>query len=353
MPSRPSPVASVALVALSLCVLVPGCTAVPSSPDAPAAGDELPAPAPAPVLDPIVDDLVGALAQVLDPRLTTVQVRPSTDALTERFVDAIARTGYGVQRVSADQGSHLLQASVEVDPDDRRALAARLGIGTVALSRRYETRRGSAPVAVSALRLAGSRAQVVPGLGIPRPVRAAGPLVDRLVHVGLPPLPEPAPILSLVTPALVDDITFAAVGSPSRTGVIGTSTRVEVPNLYYGGTAFGSIEDTHRRVSRQVLVFGDDSLVLGADNRTLIGRLVDEQLGARDVLGIIGCSNGPTRLEIGNEGIALGRASRVVEALVERGVERRRIYDEGCWAPVDNVDSYPARGVVLDVYRPL
>jgi len=98
-------------------------------------------------------------------------------------------------------------------------------------------------------------------------------------------------------------------------------------------------------------VFGNDSMVLGSTNKSLIDQFVDNEIREGDVVSLIGCSNGPTSLEIGNEGLALGRAQRVTEALTSRGVPRENVLDEGCWAPVSAQDRFPNRGVVMELWR--
>ena len=93
-------------------------------------------------------------------------------------------------------------------------------------------------------------------------------------------------------------------------------------------------------------------MVLGSRNKSLIDQLVENVLGEEDIVSLVGCSNGPTALEIGNEGLALGRAKRVTEALLARGVSREKVLDEGCWAPVAEAeDRFPSRGVVLELWR--
>ena len=297
----------------------------------------------------IVRDLADALAQVLEPRTTTLQVNlDASDPLTDAWVDALVERGFGIQRVPADQGPNYLSLSVEAsnDPDE---LTWRLAAGIVEVSRDYRVAGGERVSAVSPLRVAGSRAPITVGAEGTVRVAAASPELDRVEYVGAAPLEMPSPIISLVTPSVVAGVVERSVGGPGRSAL--NSNRVEIGNLFFGGDAFGSLEETHRRVGRQIVVFGNDSLVLGDDNRAVLERFIDEEMQARDVVGLVGCSNGPTSLEIGNEGLALGRAARVTEALVERGVARERIYDQGCWAPVDAGDRFPGRGVVLELWR--
>ena len=344
-------------LAAALLLAATGCATAPATTDGARAGEPVgrDASRPASVAErAIVRDLSDALAQALEPAATTLQVNlGADDALTATYVDELVARGFGIQRVPADQGPHhLVHEAVTLESSGGSAW--RLAAGEVEVSRDYRTVGDDRVSAVSPMRVAGSRASVAVGAaGVVRVV-AASPLMDRVEYVGPAPLERPAPIISLVTPEVVEGLAEAAAGGPggalpSRRAL--NADRVEVDNLFFGGDAFESLEDSHERVGRQVVVFGDDSMVLGPDNRALLERFVDERMGPEDVVGLVGCSNGPTALEIGNEGLALGRAARVVEALVERGVARERVHDRGCWAPVGAGDRFPARAVVLELWR--
>ena len=297
----------------------------------------------------VTRDLADALAQAFEPLVTTLQVNADDDdPLTDAYVRALSDHGFGIQRVPADQGpNYLVHEAVRLDGPGE--VAHRLVAGSVEVSRDYRFAGGERVSAISPLRLAGSRARVAVGGDRPVRVAAESPLLNRVEYVGPVPLEAPPPIISLVTPSVVEGAVESAVGAPSRRAL--NPDRVEVGNLFFGGDAFESLESTHRRVARQVVVFGDDSLVLGADNRAVLERFVDETLEPGDVVGLVGCSNGPTSAEIGNEGLALGRAARVTEALVARGIARERILDQGCWAPTSAGDRFPGRGVVVELWR--
>ena len=106
-----------------------------------------------------------------------------------------------------------------------------------------------------------------------------------------------------------------AAGGPTIAGV--NSQRVEVSNLYYDDAeAFGALGDDYAPAERTVVVFANDSMRLGPDGKRQIARFVEDYREGEDLIGLIGCSNGPTALDIGNEGLALGRSRRVSEELV-------------------------------------
>ena len=162
------------------------------------------------------------------------------------------------------------------------------------------------------------------------------------------------PLISLVTEDVVRGVTARATRSRGRsvaTRSAVNSNRVEVANLFFGRSAFDALRADREPVARDVVLFGDDSLRLGPDGKRQIARFVEDYRPDTDLIGLVGCSNGPTKLAIGNEGLALGRSARVTDELVALGVERSRILDEGCWAGRSAKGRFPSRGVVIELLR--
>jgi len=324
----------------------------------------------------VVADLVGALAQALPPRETTVQVIDRDDSALVVVSEALFDEGFGVQRVKADQGAYFVDYSRETAPhEDGTGLGGRLSVGPIELRRDYLITRAGEVRTASPLRVSGTRAPMgeaaaegvasgdrsageAPGTGVSDPERpmlvVADPAHRRVEYVAGTSLEGQRPIISLVTPEVVERVAQeAARGSTNGPSLQALNTsRVEINNLFYGGGSnFGSVLDDYERVARRIVVFADDSLHLGPDNKRLLEDFVENLVRDDDLIGLIGCSNGPTALEIGNEGLALGRAQRVTEELTARGIPPERIYDEGCWAPVSAGDEFPGRGVVLELWR--
>ena len=146
----------------------------------------------------------------------------------------------------------------------------------------------------------------------------------------------------------------AAGGSRTRSPSVAAvnSGRLEVANLFYDdGGAFGALRDSFETAERLTVIFPNDSMRLGAEGKRQIERFVEGYREESDMIGLIGCSNGPTALAIGNEGLALGRSRRVSEELLALGVPRDRLIDEGCWSPVGAGGRFPSRGVVVELLR--
>ena len=346
---------------------------------------------------PAVGDLVAALVQLREPRSTTIQVGPDGDVPgADALVAALADAGYGIQRVAADQGANFLDWSFGpapagapaggppvalaglasgsgANPDPvpspgsssgpgagpGAASRARLAVGVLTLERDY-ARAGRGLVAVSPLELGGTRT----GAALDDATRLPGtaPASSGVVFAAAPRSFGPAPIISLVTDDVVRGVTARATrgrgGSRSgarpattRQGI--NSARVEVNNLFFGASAFDALRTEREAVATDTIVFGDDSMRLGPDGKRQVARFVDGYDPASDMIALVGCSNGPTRLAIGNEGLALGRSARVTEELVALGVERSRILDEGCWAGSSANGRFPSRGVLIELLREL
>ncbi len=296
------------------------------------------------------DDLSGIVTQIFEPLRTTLQInRDDTDPKMSHLVAELAGKGFGIQRVSADQGANYLSYSFR-DGDTEEQVRATIVIGAVEISRDYRKLRGNSITPTSVVRLSGSRSPIVVSDSNSRRFKVEDPALADVQYVASLDLDEASPIISLITPEVVSNVSRKAADGPSLQAL--NSSKVEVNNLFYGNdSTFASILDDYQRIDQQIIIFGNDSMVLGDTNKQLIEQFVDAKMKDNDLISLVGCSNGPTALEIGNEGLALGRAQRVTQALLARGVARDKVLDEGCWAPTNAGDRFPSRGVVMELWR--
>ncbi|PID62317.1 MAG: hypothetical protein CSB44_04285 [Gammaproteobacteria bacterium] len=298
----------------------------------------------------MVKDMSSIITQLYDPITTTFQVSEQLqDNLSNQMNRELAVAGYGIQRVVADQGANFVRTSLRAsDVENIRTMRVRLG--SVVINRDYEI-DGETVIPRSPYRIGGTLDEVVVDTStlankLIEDESAAS--VERIAHLDLD---EPTPVISLVTPDVVNRIADENTAKASPLQELDTDS-AEVPNLFYSNKrSFGSILDELEQVHSQVIVFGNDSMALGNTNKQLIDALVNDIMQPDDFISLVGCSNGPTALKIGNEGLAIGRAQRVTEALVARGVPRDNIYNEGCWAPVSAGERFPGRGVVIELWR--
>jgi len=127
-------------------------------------------------------------------------------------------------------------------------------------------------------------------------------------------------------------------------------------NLYETGITvyeplFDDASVDYQEISSQVLVFPNDSLVLGKQNKTILGNLAGQLQSGTDIVRVIGCSHGKTDVVEGNQKLARGRAVRVRDELVLAGVESSAVLHEACWAPRHYDEVMPRRGVVVKHLR--
>lgn len=300
----------------------------------------------------ILLDMLSVVTQIFDPFDTTLQVNNAdTDPTLQHFIDKLVSSGYGIQRVSADQGANYVSLTRSVNKPERvDVVTFNVTIGAVEIERDYTIPSRNVVAPASKVRLSGTRVAVAVNDKASGRKQITDPSLSQAEYFASLNLDTQAPVISLITPKLVRQVSARTADGPTLRTL--NTSNVEVNNLFHGGeSAFSSLLDDYNKIQRQIIVFGDDSLVLGETNKSLLDQFVESQYQRGDIISLVGCSNGPTSLEIGNEGLALGRAKRVTVALMTRGVEREQVLNEGCWAPVSAGDAFPNRGVVLELWR--
>lgn len=113
---------------------------------------------------------------------------------------------------------------------------------------------------------------------------------------------------------------------------------------------FQDVFSSYSTVREERLIFPNDSLVMGAQNKLLARQIAENFDPKVDVISVIGCSHGKSTLVDGNSILANGRAARVKEELILAGVTAEQVLEEGCWA-AEHFDKFPRRGVVLSHKR--
>lgn len=303
-------------------------------------------PAKAATLDEVaLDDIVRAMIQYRNPITTTLQASLSMTNNDEiGLLGILSERGYGVQLVDADQGANLLAHSVETigtreSPSQRHTVR----IGRLAIAREYTTVNGKTRP-VSPLIVAGSRRRINLDDSRFGDVVANDALVSRIAFsVSDDVSPEDTRRISLLQVPLNSTEMEVGVGT--------NASGLEVSNIFYGQNNFGSILNDYDEIGTVSVIFPNDSMRLGNIGRLKIDVFLGDFLEDTDLIRVIGCSNGATKIAIGNEGLALGRAERVTQELLARGVTREHILDEGCWSAESAGDRFPSRGVVLELYR--
>lgn len=312
-------------------------------------------------------DFVKTLQQLepLRPDRTTVHFSSASrsDEFTLHMQRALQSAGYGVRWVSDNSSEPLFQ--YRHDRDDGQRTGQRdtyeVAVGSVELRRSYFTDALAVVKPVSPLYIRGADASrivlddthftVTPAAQGQSPAAAALLSAPETPGRQSSAVNTAGTLLSVPDAANPLDLRVSSVNR--RQGLtlpLTTLTRVE--NVFeLGASNYEDMLAGHRVMRELILTFPNDSLRLGEANKRLVEQMVSYYQPESDVFSVLGCSLGPTQLKSGNVALALGRASRVREALLFAGIPQDRILDEGCWAGDSSGNSLPRRGVVVTLNR--
>ncbi len=325
-------------------------------------------------------DFVNALVQIpsLSPVTTTINVLSTdrNDEFTQSMQAALQTAGYGIRWVEDYHGEHLLQYRHEREAGDIRAHRDlfEVAVGAVELRRTYAIGNDNRISPLTPLYVRGTDASHIvlndAAFGT-LPVRANGAAAAgsggpaaSVAPVPLRPVDTPSGSitsspLSGLTSTVSGQPTIADAANPLNPAVsrvpplsLPLVALPRVENVFeLGGSNFEDLLAGHNVVQDQSLVFPDDSLRLGPSNKLLVEQIATQFNPDTDMFSLLGCSVGPTALAGGNAALALGRASRVREALLFAGIPAERILDEGCWASDSSDKRLLKRGVVITLNR--
>lgn len=125
----------------------------------------------------------------------------------------------------------------------------------------------------------------------------------------------------------------------------------EIHNLYETRQSkYQDVFKNYEVIDSNVLVFANDSLVLGQANKDSIATIAAQFDPQTDVMSVIGCSHGASKIENGNAYLANNRAIRVKNEFVTVGLNHTKVYEEGCWDK-NHFSKMPARGVLVQHRR--
>jgi hypothetical protein len=299
----------------------------------------------------IANDFVNAMRQIpsLIPASTTVQVlRTQTDdGLIQAFKETLESAGYGVRWVAGPSANNLLQyRSEEIRAAGQIQLD--IAVGTIELRRTYNGLKDNLVKPVTPLYVKGADATQV----VLEDVEYFGNgIVEPIVHLTVPNNINPLSGIVAAASAAASEASTASSANYLTVESLSAPNSLNVFDL--GESNFEDILRGREVVIEQILTFPNDSLRLGTINKRHVDALVTHFDPSTDVFSVIGCSIGQTNIKNGNAALALGRASRVREALLFAGVEQDKILDEGCWGGDSFGITLPGRGVVVTLNRQL
>jgi outer membrane protein OmpA-like peptidoglycan-associated protein len=300
------------------------------------------------VHEDMLEDVLSVMPQVLDPRTNSVQFGPSEDkALNIIAARELAKAGYGIQRVSADQGVNYF--SIENHENENGLISIRVSVGDIDISRMYETSKNNVRPA-GPFELAGTRVKIDPTLSELGAGSKTDLIATNVEYTSIAPIDGGIPTISLLSNDVIQGVLSDATNAPGYKTI--NASKLEINNRFYDEAgAFATLLNQRERVARQIIIFPNDSMRLGEEGKKRIEQLLRRFSERRDLINVVGCSNGHTDLKIGNEGLALGRAKRITEELLALGVPSRNIFDDACWSPQSDEERFPNRGVVVDIMR--
>lgn len=275
-------------------------------------------------------NLVSVMAQLehTKPLTTTFQMSIPSTPFGNAVFKEIEAQGYGIQLVSGDLGNTFLRYKAEISQSESGYKNSySLDVSGTSIEREYIT-EGRHIMPSSAVTVKGTHAD------------------DLVLDDGLFEYPPDANISHVV---IIEDetpeIIFYASSNTEPTIQTQASDLRNVFDMKQSN--FKSVFAKYNDVEKQILVFGNDSLVLGPQNKNKIRSLSSRINPDTDIVSVIGCSHGRTSIENGNQILAEGRTQRVKESLLYSGVSAEIILDEACWASKYWDEEAPRRGVMV------
>ena len=293
-----------------------------------------------PTLRVVAVDLVSVLAQLpgYEAWSLTAQVSPATSSFGEELIGVMRKAGYGVQRVSADQGRNYLEYSKNVTlTNDSESTAFEIRVRDVSVSRNYQW-IGSRWIPSSPVRIEGIKPTTV---NVYNDLHGKEGITTKLV-TGVQFVDNSGRIVS--SQASIQRIS----GNPSD--------QVEEQNVLNMSRASvfsrqRSNDDlrTYRPVSVVTLTFpSNNPNVLGELNKQAISSILEQMDASSDRFVIQGCSRGQSLAWDGTEVLSLERQQRVNTELLVAGVKAESIQETDCFQTAKNL---PRQSVLLTLQR--
>ena len=379
------------VASLSLVLITSGCALLDRGGE-PGTG-EVPGPLAAVAERAIADDFLGALVQIegYAPDGTTVRFARDSiaeDAFVAELESLMREAGYAVRVLPGAAPGTVAHDVRIVGEGDAYEAVHTVSVGRVQMRRRYvETATGrwepsgslfvrgadasgirleeqgdTAPAPMAPVPGGRQTTLVAQGEAMTADAPDAAPTPETLASAEPASVPVPdaataaddiartSPVVRPRAPARPAPLAFDELsGKPIYSGLVADRQGVTARTrniMDLGGSNYAGMLEDYGNVDELILMFPNDSLTLGEANKQLIRDALESFDPNSDTFSIVGCSLGPTRLENGNQALALGRANRVKEELLFAGVPNERIFDEGCWAG-ESTTTFPSRGVVL------
>ena len=299
----------------------------------------------------VAKDLVGVMSQIdlLAPAETILYASRPTDQFGERMVVALQDAGYRLRLAQAEQEPRI---SYDIQEDlNQSNYTVIVTAGLVKVKRRY---------AVNDVQQVVQPASSIFVLGASGDNIKLNDSIFANQQLVSPPATETQTAeteLALATPVLPrkEIIKQALVQEPVVNIALNSDLKPTTKaNMYQTRKSnFEELLEQFNTVRREIMVFPNDSLVMGSSNKQMAAEIAANFKAESDVVSIIGCSHGKSAIENGNEVLANGRSNRVKEEFLQAGIQAELVLHEACWANVHFDEMMPRRGVVVTHKRKL
>jgi hypothetical protein len=293
----------------------------------------------------VATDLVNALSQIrsIEPNQTTLYAKRPQDRFGERMIKSLQASGYKLRLATDDQQPQL---DYTIDPDNvESGYTVIVSAGLVKVKRSYDIDMLSRTVQpASSIFVLGANGDEI---------QLDDSIFANQQQSILAEQFKPVPAENTVTVAQVTPIPAKAeiIKQPlvlSHADKIGQRKPSRMANMYETRRSnYNDILGEFNTVQKQIMVFANDSLVMGQGNKTIAAQMVEQFKAESDVISVIGCSHGKSAIDDGNQKLANGRADRVKEEFTLAGINPNLVLQEGCWANVHFDEKMPRRGVVV------
>ncbi len=299
----------------------------------------------------VAQDLVNALSQIdaIEPGQTTLYSRRPVSVFGEKMIKSLQEAGYRLRLATSDQQPHL---SHTIEPiAGASGYTVIVSAGVVKVKRRYELDpSGLAVLPASSIYVLGASGNEIQT----NDAIFDQQQVDLLASKGAQAVREDFVEVATVNPVPLKQEVVKKPLLLSNVDTVKQHRPVQKYNMYE--TRQSNFEDLlgeFDTVRREIMVFPNDSLVMGTENKKLTYEIADQFRPQSDVISVIGCSHGNSAISDGNKKLANGRAERVLQEFTIAGIDPELVLHEACWANVHFDEMMPRRGVVVTHKRKL
>ncbi|MEE9335872.1 MAG: hypothetical protein V3U65_17405 [Granulosicoccaceae bacterium] len=300
----------------------------------------------------VAKDLVGVMSQidVISPARTVLYASRPENQFSERMVIALQDAGYRLRLAQAEQEPRL---SYDIEQDlGETSYTVIVTAGLVKVKRRYAVNEAQKMVqpASSIFVLGASVENIELNDSIfanqqPRSLQTN----DTQLALATPVPPQK----EIVKESLVQEPVVEQGPITTQEPIVNVALKSDLKpatkaNMYKTRKSnFEELLEQFNTVRREIMVFPNDSLVMGSGNKQMATEIAANFRAESDVVSIIGCSHGKTALDNGNQKLANGRANRVKDEFILAGIQAELVLHEACWANVHFDEMMPRRGVVV------